>query len=262
MPERNRVGVLLLAQATRPGPTEDLLLRDDIVNYFPAPATNPGQNSTNIADLSSGVRCFHKPIGGVNVQLANAFGHDPISVGLNECAAWRLARFFGPPYDELVPTTVLRFHEVKAGIGVLYVGADGWGSLADEQPGKALDPAPAKIPSSNDPAAFFDALIAQQDRHWGQYRWDASSQRLGLIDHGFAFAREENPLNASVFLEQRHAEGRAALDNGEVAALERLETNGFIGLGEVLDAKQATALENRASEMRARGELVKPGEWC
>lgn len=82
MPERNRVGVLLLSQATQPDQTEDLLLRDDIVNYFPAPATTPGQNSTNIADLRSGVRCFHKPIGGVNVQLAKRFGHDPISVGL------------------------------------------------------------------------------------------------------------------------------------------------------------------------------------
>lgn len=104
-------------------------------------------------------------------------------------------------------------------------------------------------------------MIAQQDRHWGQYRWDANSRRLGLIDHGFAFARGRDLLNASVFLEKRHAEGRGALDKDEIAALERLETSGFIGLGEILDPSQASALENRIREMGASGELVKPGEW-
>lgn len=262
MSELHRVGVLLLTQATQPSSVEDALLRDDIVNYQPAPSSTPGQNSTNIADLESGIRCFHKPISGVKVRLARVYGHEPISVGLNECAAWRLAQFLGSPYDELVPTTVLRFHEVGAGLVALYVGADGWGSLADKQPGKSLDPSPLGIQSLNDPAAFFDALIAQQDRHMGQYRWDASSQRLGLIDHGFAFAREHDLLNASVFLEQRHAKGRSALDEEEMMALERLEASELVGLQDILDSSQANALGKRVSQMRARGELVEPGEWC
>ncbi|HKZ15741.1 MAG TPA: hypothetical protein VJL81_18035 [Solirubrobacterales bacterium] len=251
----------MLTQATRPGPTEDLLLRDDIVSYFPAPATTPGANSTNIADLRSGMRCFHKPIGGVDVRLAGLYGHVPTSVGLNECAAWRLARFLGSPYDELVPTTILRFHSGKAGIGTLYVAADGWGSLADEQVGEAVNPEPVTIPACCDPAAFFDALIAQQDRHWGQYRWDAGSRRLGLIDHGFAFARGQDRLNASVFLERRHAEGRGALDSDETAALESLQAKEFLGLGRILDPAQAAALQNRVALMLSKGELIQPGEW-
>jgi hypothetical protein len=39
------------------------------------------------------------------------------------------------------------------------------------------------------PAAFFDSLIAQQDRQPGNWRWD--DNRLTLIDHGYAFARTE-----------------------------------------------------------------------
>lgn len=261
MPPSDRVGALLLTQATRPDPIEDRLLRDDVVNYFPAPATTPGANSTNIADLSSGIRCFHKPISGVDVRLAGLYGHEPISVSLNECAAWRLARVLGSPYDELVPTTILRFHEGKAGLGPLYVTADGWGSLADEQPGEALNIEPTTIPSSCDPAAFFDALIAQQDRHGGQFRWDAGVRRLGLIDHGFAFASEGDRLNASVFLEARHAAGRAALSDEERVALEDLQAKGFLGLGEILESDQATSLQNRVGLMLAKGELIQPGEW-
>jgi hypothetical protein len=262
MPPSNRVGAPLLTQATRPEPTEDRLLRDDVVNYFPAPATTPGMNSTNIANLSSGIRCFHKPISGVDVRLAGLYGHEPISVSLNECVAWRLARFLGSPYDELVPTTVLRFHEGKAGLGALYVAADGWGSLADEQRGEALNIEPTTIASCCDPAAFFDALIAQQDRHGGQFRWDVGLQRLGLIDHGFAFVSEGDRLNASVFLEVRHADGRAALSDEEKAALEALQAKGFLGLGEILEQDQAKSLQNRVAAMLAKGELIQPGEWC
>ena len=51
-------------------------------------------------------------------------------------------------------------------------------------------------------AAFFDSLIGQQDRHRGNYRWDATNEKLGLIDRGFAFAHAPDQyFNRSVFVE-------------------------------------------------------------
>lgn len=263
MPDLRRIGVLLLTQATRPDPVEDALLREDIVGYRPAPSTTPNQNSTNIADLTSGHRTFHKPFAGVKLDLAGQYGHTQLSVGLNECAAWRLARFLGTPYTEIVSTTVLRFHVADVATRLAYPRIiDGWGSLGSEQPGVSLDPAPLADPAINDPAAFFDALIAQQDRHMAQFRWDAEAGRLGLIDHGFAFARRGDLLNQSVFLAQRHAQGRGALMSAEWEALAKIAgTSHLVGLREILDADQVDALAGRIERMLASGDLIRPGDW-
>ena len=59
------------------------------------------------------------------------------------------------------------------------------------------------------PAAFFDSLIAQQDRHDGNWRWDG--ERLTLIDHGYAFALPRAILNYSDFVVARHRHGAASL---------------------------------------------------
>jgi hypothetical protein len=262
MPDIRRVGVLLLSQATRPAPIEDSLLRDDVVAYRPALST-PGANSTNIADLASGLRSFHKPLAGVDAGLAQQYGHDVLSVGLNECAAWRLARFLGSPYAELVPATVLRWHDADVATKAVYPNlVDGWGSLSSEQFGRPLDPTPLSIPSVNDPAGFFDALIAQQDRHVAQYRWDAAAGRLGLIDHGFAFARPGDPLNDSVFLFQRHSDGRDRLEQSEKDALDAIAgSRNLGGVGEILGADQVQALADRIARMRATGMLLSPGSW-
>jgi hypothetical protein len=263
MPEIRRVGVLLLTQATRPEQLEDSLLRDDVVAYRPAPSTAPNMNSTNIADLISGARSFHKPLAGVNTNLAAQYGHDPLSVGINECAAWRLARLLGTPFSDLVPTTVLRWHGIDAATRLAFPAiVDGWGSLASEQPGISMYPAPLDDPEINDSAAFFDALIAQQDRHMAQYRWDPGSRRLGLIDHGFAFARPGDVCNQSVFLGRRHADGRGALQTLERRSLDAIaSTNHLAGLAEILKADQAAALEDRIARMRASGTLIQPGDW-
>ena len=52
-------------------------------------------------------------------------------------------------------------------------------------------------------AAFFDALIGQQDRHSGNWLWDAPTGRLTLIDHGCSFARRGDPCNRSRLSELR-----------------------------------------------------------
>lgn len=263
MPDLRRIGVLLLTQATRPDAVEDSLLREDIVDYRPAPSSTPHENSTNIADLGSGARGFHKPLAGVKTKLAEQYGHDPLSVGLNECAAWRLARFLGPPFTALVPTTVLRFYAADPATQLAHPEIiDGWGSLSEEQPGKSLDPTPLDIPEINDPAAFFDALIAQQDRHIAQYHWDAQAHRLGLIDHGFAFARPGDVINKSIFLDRRHAQGRGVLTQPEQRALSEIARSPHLaGLRQILQERQADALARRIERMRDSGSLIHPGEW-
>jgi len=262
VPELRRIGVLLLTQATSPHPLEDRLLRNDVAAYYPAPSTYENLNSTNVADLASGVRAFHKPLLGVNGDQAKRYGHDSLTVAINECAAWRLARFLGSPYDSLVPTTVLRFHPADDASRLRYPRiVDGWGSLASEQPGRSADPAPLDDPGLTDPAAFFDALIAQQDRHIAQYRWDAAARRLGLIDHGFAFARPGDPLNASVFLDRRHGAGGAALQPSERAALQKLEREDLIGLRDILEPGQADALAARVERMLSSGRVIEAGDW-
>jgi hypothetical protein len=254
--------MLLLIQGTRPDRMEDRFLRENLVSYRPAPSTTPNQNSVNIGDLDSGLRAFHKPLRGVKLELAAVYGHEAVGVGLNECAAWRLARFLGAPYDEMVPVTVMRYHEANSAVKLQYPWiADGWGSFASEKPGTSLDPTPLSIPALTDAAAFFDALIAQQDRHLAQYRWDQEDGLLGLIDHGFAFARPGDPFNDSVFVRQRHAEGREKLDQLEQEALERVEKADLIGLEDILDPKQISALEGRIRRMRQGGELLAPGDW-
>jgi hypothetical protein len=65
-----------------------------------------------------------------------------------------------------------------------YAGEDG--SLSLRASGWPRDTAPTLNPTWCLPAAFFDSLIAQQDRHDGNWRWDG--ERLTLIDHGYTFA--------------------------------------------------------------------------
>jgi hypothetical protein len=259
----SRLGYALSSQSTKPQPEEDALLRGDVVSYRPAPSTYGHANSTNVIDLASGLRAFHKPFEGVNDRLAKLYGHEVLSVGLNECAAWVLAKRLGPPYSGLVAPTVLRWQPADALSRLSSPKpASGWGPLVLEHPGRSLDLAPLSIPKLNDAVAFFDALIAQQDRHAGQFRWDPSAKRLGLIDHGFAFAVPGQRLNDSIFLAQRHAQRRERLQASESAALRRLVNEPRVrAVTQMLAPAQGAALINRAKVMLSSGILIRPGDW-
>jgi hypothetical protein len=140
--------------------------------------------------------------------------------------------FAGPP----VPTTSLR--------------AVGW----------PRDPAPTSNPTWCLPAAFFDSLIAQQDRHDGSWRWDG--ERLTLIDHGYAFALPRAILNYSDFVVARHRYGAASLLAGERDALTRMLSDpDLLGMAGFLPPDRAQALADRARLMLRRGEVLRPGEF-
>lgn len=214
----------------------------------PAPTSTPGVNATKRLALTSGLVVFHKPFSGVHVANALAYGQTHETPPLHEAAAWRLAAELGPPWDELVAPCMLRE----------YAGEDG--ALSLRAPGWPGDVAPTLNPTWCLPAAFFDALIAQQDRHPGNWRWDGS--RLSLIDHGYAFALPGQILNHSDLVAARHRHHAATLLPQEHEALERLlDDPGLLGMASSLLPVRAQALADRARRMSGQGKVLRPGEF-
>jgi hypothetical protein len=214
----------------------------------PAPTTSPGVNATKQLELSGGAIVFHKPFSGVHVANAIAYGQTDETPPLHEAASWRLAVALGPPWDEIVVPCVLRE----------YAGEDG--SLSLRAIGWPRDMAPTSNPTWCLPAAFFDSLIAQQDRHDGNWRWDG--ERLTLIDHGYAFALPRAILNYSDFVVARHRHGAASLLAGERDALTRMLSDpDLLGMAGFLPPDRAQALADRARLMLRRGEVLRPGEF-
>lgn len=243
MTRQERVDELELLQVSS---AEDPFLSLDVVSYDRHQTATGGLNETYVAFLEQSYVGFHKPFAGVKTPNALAYGHHPDEVPINECAAWRLACALGAPFSEIVPPTVLRECGGKPG------------SLAAKQEG---------VPHSRDPvvqaedqawaAAFFDSLIAQQDRHTGNYRWDAPNHHLGLIDHGYAFALPGHFFSASAFLGWRWDAGREALTSAEIDALDRLLGSGdLLSLRRFMLDDRAGALESRATRMRQRGAIL------
>lgn len=229
---------------------EDHLLYERVIAYAPA-GTSPGVNQTFRAVLDSGRVAYHKPFSGVSTVHASMFQQHPDEVPVNECAAWRLAYRLGSPFVDLVAPTVLRDIRGEAG------------SLSAQQVGRPNDPSPFLLaPRLAHAAAFIDSLIAQQDRHGGNTRWDDANQKLGLIDHGYTFALPGHRLNAAWFVDWRWAASAPALDQTEVDALDRLLGGGdLLGLRAFLLPVAADHLEDRAHRMLAAGEILAQGDF-
>ncbi len=139
-----------------------------------------------------------------------------------------------------------------------YAGEDG--SLSLRAIGWPRDTAPTLNPTWCLPAAFFDSLIAQQDRHDGNWRWDGN--QLTLIDHGYTFALPRAILNYSDFVVARHGHGAASLLTEEWDALTRLLSDSdLLGMARFLLPDRAQALAERARLMLQRGEVLRPGEF-
>jgi hypothetical protein len=214
----------------------------------PAPTSSPGVNATRQLALASGLVVFHKPFSGVHVANALAYGQTDETPPLHDAVAWRLAVALGSPWQQLVAPCVLRD----------YAGEDG--ALSLQARGWPNDLAPTRNPTLCLPAAFFDSLIAQQDRHAGNWRWDGS--QLTLIDHGYAFALPGDILNCTELVAARHHYGAAALLKEERDALDRLLAGAdLLGTASLLLPDRAQALADRARRMRAHSEILKPGEF-
>jgi hypothetical protein len=192
---------------------------------------------------------YFKPINGLNQSVAYHFGHTRESAFLSEVSAYRLACALGEPFAALVPPCVVRsFPEIDAHAP---------GALASERFDDRRDEVFFRAPDLVLRGAFFDALIANQDRSRTNMLFDTGRNDLALIDHGFAFAREGDVINASVLLGWRRTAGLVELSQAEVDALERLVYHeALLGLRRYLEPDRAEALEVRARRMLETGRLV------
>lgn len=241
----------LQAATAHGSPLEQLMLHERILMVSPNHTANAGGTTTHVVVFESRRQAILKPFG---AQLPNAchhYGQDPLETLTHEVAAWRLAHALGGSWEQIVPTAVLR-DVAGIGPGVLVNWRDGSPDLA------VLDEAKAQAFA----AAFWDALIGQQDRHLKNFRYDQTSRRLALIDNAFAFARPGDLLNESLFLRFRRSKHGTTLTNHEKTALSAfLETGNLHGLRAFLADERAEALESRAHAMLERGMLPLPGAF-
>jgi hypothetical protein len=226
---------------------EDHLLREGVLTYQTHQTANPGTSVTMRVHLDDGRDAFHKPFHGVEATLAAAYGHRPEEPPLHECLAWRVAFALGDHYRDLVAACVIR--EIDGAFGSLSALAFGTPDLV-----AAIREAPEQCSA----AAFFDALIGQQDRHDANLRWDDDAGQLRLIDHGFAFKRADDILNNGVILGWRLRRASASLTDEEVACLERVRDGELDEILEILDPVRADDLRSRAATMLVQGALIQP----
>lgn len=220
---------------------------------------NPGTSEV-VGVALGGYTAFLKAAVGIDATQAHGFGHDQVSAGLNEWAADKVADALGSPWRDMVPRTVIReLHFADPGL------TSGVGALSQGMPGDAHLPAPRQNPTSFRPAALWDALIGQQDRHTGNYRWDDHAGTLALIDQGYAFAVPNGRcyFNASVFVEARWTARQTDLDAGELAALAGVEGDRRLEalLKAVLRPDQVAAFYARIDRMRTNRMLLAVGEY-
>lgn len=253
----------MLNQQQRPSGIDDRLLRADVLRVRPVrnQTANAGSSKTSTCILGDGsgrFTAYHKPAAGIDRQQAHAYGHDPLSALINESVARLLAGILGAPYSEMVPALMIRsIHPTEPGT------EGGYGTMTEEAPGKTLQDEPKQQQALCDPAAFFDALIAQQDRHDANFRWEPG--RLGLLDNAYAFAAPDPKYKQwdSVFVQARHDGGRAALTAKELRLLHGLQAHQDLWdfVGRVLRGDQANALRDRVNRMIASGRLLNPLEF-
>jgi hypothetical protein len=251
----DRVRRLLELQGTHP--IEQALLEGEVTAYEPHQTAAAGINSTFYVELESDVVAFHKPHGGIVPRVARDYGHSLDTPPVCECAAWQLARHLGEPYDRLVAVTVYR------AVGPPEQDANSWqdGSLALRLEGAAMKGPAVRREARDDAlaAGFFDALIGNQDRHPGQFRFEEASGTLGLLDHGFSFAVERAMCRGAYFQAFRRQE-QAAITEEERAALTRLlDDPELFGLAGVLEPDRAERLAWRAGRMLELGVVLLKG---
>lgn len=241
-----------LQRATGGGsPLEHLLLGDRVLTIAANNTGNRGASITYLVVLESRRQAIFKPFGGQHPNACANYQQDPFEAITHEVAAWRLAHALGPPWDQLVPTAVLRDLQ-GPGPGVLI----NWRRGSPDP--TVFEQANAQVCA----AAFWDALIGQQDRHATNFRYDAEARRLALIDNAFAFARPNDLHNQSLFLAYRRSAHMVPLTKHEISALEAiLESDDLLGLRAFIAGDRANALESRVREMFERKMLPLPGNF-
>ena len=250
-----------------------------------APDNEATANDVFFVMLDDRTLAVWKPLGGVEPITAAAYGHTPTDTAINEAAAWQVAKHLGEPFTELVPTAVWR---ELPNVRELLIEAnpkrhprpedvynDNYdrGVLIEYVPGHPnLEPFTAQFAVQASDAALFDALIGQQDRHTTNFRWDEGTERLHLIDNGFAFPYANAPAADSVFLQWRSLNGRLGLNEmlpnigarriDERATLEHLQRSGALPqIAGLLREDRGACLLDRCQTMLDTGRLLSFGDF-
>jgi hypothetical protein len=108
-------------------------------------------------------------------------------------------------------------------------------------------------------AGFFDALIGNQDRHAGQFRYDADEQALGLLDHGFSFPVEGSLCRSAYFQDFRRRQHPRITDEEREVLEQLLGDSELFGLAGVLEPDRAARLRWRAQRMLDLGLVLLKG---
>lgn len=229
---------------------EERLLVDEDLHDHERIDAGRGINAVYRVELGSAHEgAYFKPVNGIEPTTAYLFGHTRESVLLAELSAYRLASALGPPFAPLVAPCVVR--------GFPEIDPNAPGSLTPERFDERREDVFFHVPDQVIRAAFFDALIGNQDRSRSNLLFDATRNDLALIDHGFSFPRDGDIVNTSILLEWRRTAGLCELAYEEVQALERLVTDGdLLGLRRYLEADRADAAERRARRMLSTRRLA------
>jgi hypothetical protein len=256
MSDQERFGVLFDIQDASSNQADRLLLDSALVEHAPLGSGRghgSGHEQYEIRLRStegSEMRAFFKPANGLRRRSLEMFGQTRASCVLAEALAWRLAVALGPPYEDLVAPTVLRFIDA--------IDVDAPGALSLACPGVDESYAPAdKVPGQWAAAALFDALTGQQDRHSGNWLWDEKSRRLRLIDHGYGFACRGDHCANTEIVRMRRQRGPLALSADELALLTRaLDDIGPLLTERVLSEPRIRSLRSRAEAMLAPPRVI------
>ncbi|MGH2713278.1 MAG: hypothetical protein ACRDM7_05230 [Thermoleophilaceae bacterium] len=255
MSHLDRIERLLELQGSHP--IERALLEGAIEVYEPHQTATAGCNSTFYVEIEPDLVAFHKPHDGIVPRIARDYGHSLDTPAVCECAAWQLAKSLGEPYDRLVAVTVYR----AAGPPDEDPKSWSYGSLALKHEGVSFRGARVTREARDDAlaAGFLDALIGNQDRHAGQFRWDDVNGRLGLLDHGFSFP-VEGSLCRGAYFQQFRRRKHPQITDAERELLGRLLDDGeLFGLAGILEPDRAERLRWRAQRMLDLGVVLLKG---
>jgi hypothetical protein len=236
---------------------ERALLDGEIAAYEPHQTGAAGINSTFYVEIEPDLVAFHKPHEGIVPRVARDYGHSLDTPPICECAAWQLAKNLGEPYGRLVAVTVYR------AAGPIDDDPASWneGSLALKLDGVAFRGSEVTRVARDDAlaAGFFDALIGNQDRHAGQFRWDEDNRALGLLDHGFSFPVEGALCRGAYFQSFRRRKAPLITDDERETLTRLLDDDELFGLMGILERDRAERLRWRAQRMLDLGVVLLKG---
>ncbi|MCV7651246.1 hypothetical protein M3C29_005135 [Micrococcus luteus] len=247
--EEEAARVALLVERQGRTAEERQLMRMDSAREG-APVAGKGVNDIKRLVWDDGACGYFKPYDELDMDTAEAYGHDGRHQPTHEAAASQFAQALGPKYAALVPPVAL----------VKYEGQ--WGSISYGVPGGPMRAGANVVHMAehhSDQAsdlAFFDCLIGQVDRHRGNVLMDRRG--LSAIDNGFAFTDGVGGVNASMFVAARsqHPQARATTREEKAILARFLDSEDGLGLRGTIEEGRFHEVRRRARLMQSKGRIL------